>query len=321
MSHPFTRSLDLPVVGGTLHVGVAGPDPGSGAPVVVAVHGITGSHRSWSPVVRALGDDVTVLAPDLRGRGASANITGPFGMAAHAADVLALLDHCDVATAVVAGHSMGGYVTTRFAALAPDRISAAVLVDGGLPLPRPEGISPDDLLAGILGPALARLSMTFDSREAYHEFWRAHPALGGDKWSDDVTDYVDYDLDPDADVIRSRVNGDAVRADGRDLLDGDTAAQSLAALKCPATLLWAPRGLMDEDRPLLPEPVRSAATAAVPHLVVREVPDTNHYLILLRDRDARPVGAAIRAAVNICPPVRDPGRPSRTWHGRRTASS
>jgi pimeloyl-ACP methyl ester carboxylesterase len=195
---------------------------------------------------------------------------------------------------------MGGYVTTRFAALAPDRISAAVLVDGGLPLPRPEGISPDDLLAAILGPALARLSMTFDSRAAYHEFWQAHPALGGpDKWTDDVTDYVDYDLDPAAEVIRSRVNGEAVRADGRDLLDGDAAATTLAALKCPTTLLWAPRGLMDEDRPLLPGPVIEAARAALPQLLVAEVPDTNHYLILLRERDARAVGAAIRAAVAI----------------------
>jgi pimeloyl-ACP methyl ester carboxylesterase len=300
MSHPFSRSLDVPVAGGTLHVGVAGADPGSGAPVVVLVHGITGSHRSWSPVVRALGPDVTVLAPDLRGRGASSGITGPFGMAAHAADVLALLDFCDVATAVVAGHSMGGYVTTRFAALAPDRISAAVLVDGGLPLPRPDGISPDDLLAAILGPALARLTMTFDSTEAYRAFWRAHPAFDGpDKWSDDVTDYVDYDLDPTAEVIRSRVREDAVRADGRDLLDGDTAAQSLEALKCPATLLWAPRGLLDDDRPLLPAPVIDAASGTLPQLVVQEVPDTNHYLILLRERDARPVAGAIRSAMGI----------------------
>jgi len=298
MSHPFHRVLEVPVTGGTLQVGVAGPDLGAGAPVVVAVHGITGSHRSWTPVVRALGDDITVLAPDLRGRGASAAISGPFGMAAHAADVLALLDHCNVDSAVVAGHSMGGYVTTRFASLAPDRIRAAVLVDGGLPLPRPAGISPDDLLAAILGPALARLSMTFASVQAYRDFWRAHPALAGpDKWSADVDDYVDYDLDPTTEVIRSRVNGDAVRADGRDLLDGDTAATTLAALKCPTTLLWAPRGLMDEDRPLLPAPVIDAARAALPQLVVAEVPDTNHYLILLRDRDAHPVGAAIRAAV------------------------
>jgi lipase len=298
MSHPFHRTLDVPVTGGTLHVGVAGPDPGAGAPMVVAVHGITGSHRSWTPVVRALGEDVTVLAPDLRGRGGSSGVTGPFGMGAHAADLLALLDHCDVPSAVVAGHSMGGYVTTRFAALAPDRVSAAVLVDGGLPLPRPEGISPDDLLAAILGPALARLSMTFPSAEAYRAFWQAHPAFAGpDKWSDDVTDYVDYDLDPDADVIRSRVNGEAVRADGRDLLDGDSAAGALAAVKCPATLLWAPRGLQDEDRPLLPAPIRDAACAAVAQLVVQEVPDTNHYLILLRERDARSVSAAIGAAL------------------------
>ncbi|HEY3605794.1 MAG TPA: hypothetical protein VGL04_14075 [Sporichthyaceae bacterium] len=54
---------------------------------------------------------------------------------------------------------------------------------------------------------------------------------------------------------------------------------------------------MDSDRPLLPAPIIDAARATLPQLQVAEVPDTNHYLILLRDRDAQPVAAAIRAAL------------------------
>ena len=94
MAQPFRSSLDVPVAGGTLHVGVAGPAPGTdGVPIVLAVHGITGSHRSWAPVARHLGDAVTVLAPDLRGRGESAEVGGPYGMASHVEDLLAVLDH------------------------------------------------------------------------------------------------------------------------------------------------------------------------------------------------------------------------------------
>src|SRR5918999_2361383 len=138
MGQPFHTALAVPVPGGSLHVGVAGAPPGTaGVPVVLAVHGITGSHPTWAPVARHLGDTVTLLAPDLRGRGQSAAVGGPFGMAAHVEDLVAVLDHAGCERAIVAGHSMGGYIVTRLAANASERMAGGVLVDGGLPLPVP----------------------------------------------------------------------------------------------------------------------------------------------------------------------------------------
>jgi lipase len=301
MGQPFHSSLSVPVAGGSLHVGVAGAPVGStGVPVVLAVHGITGSHVSWAATVRHLGDAVTVLAPDLRGRGESAGVPGPFGMAAHVEDLLAVLDHVGCARAVVAGHSMGGYIVARLAATSPERVAAVVLVDGGLPLPVPPDIDADVLLAAVLGPSLARLQMTFPSVDAYRDFWRAHPAFAAGSWTDDVDDYIAYDLAPPemgpdgATVYRSRVSEGAVRADGRDLLNGDDARKALGALADPCSLLWAPRGLQNEDRPLLPVEVIAGAQALLPHLTVSEVSDTNHYLILLGDREAAVVAAEIR---------------------------
>jgi pimeloyl-ACP methyl ester carboxylesterase len=301
MGQPFHSSLAVPVAGGSLHVGVAGAPLGDdGVPVVLLVHGITGSHRSWTPVARHLGDVVTVLAPDLRGRGESSGLAGPYGMAAHAADLVAVLDHAGCPRAVVAGHSMGGYIVARLAAEAPDRLSAAVLVDGGLPLPRPPDIDSDVLLAAVLGPSLARLDMTFPSTEVYRQFWRDHPAFASRPFSDDIADYVDYDLaqpGPGADgepAYRSRVSKEAVRGDGRDLLDGDGARKALEALTDPAVLLWAARGLQDEERPLLPPEAIADARALLPHLAVQEVPDTNHYFILLGDREAGLVAGEVR---------------------------
>ena len=60
-------------------------------------------------------------------------------MARHVEDVLAALDRTGAGRVVLAGHSMGGFVALAFAARHPERVSALVLVDGGLPLPRPEG--------------------------------------------------------------------------------------------------------------------------------------------------------------------------------------
>ena len=306
MAQPFHSSLSVAVPGGSLHVGVAGPPPGTpGVPIVLGVHGITGSYVTWVPVARHLGGAVTLLAPDLRGRGQSAGLGGPYGMAAHVRDLVAVLDHVGAERAVVAGHSMGGYVAARFAADAPDRLAGAALVDGGLPLPRPPDIDPDVLLALVLGPSLARLEMTFPSVEAYRDYWRGHPAFAAVRWTDDVTSFIDYDLGPpettpDGETAyRSRVSLDAVREDGRDLLDGDRVHKALQSLPDPSLLLWAPRGIMNEERPLLPAEAVADAQALLPHLVVDEVPDTNHYFLLLGDREAAAVAGEISRLVTL----------------------
>src|SRR5690606_38633065 len=136
---PRYRAEEVPVRGGSMHVGVWDPegDP-AGAPTVVAVHGITSSHVAW-PLLAAAMPDVRVVAPDLRGRGRSRDLPGPYGMPSHADDVAAVLEHLGVERAVAVGHSMGGFVSLVLADRHPGRVSALVLVDGGLPLLPPAG--------------------------------------------------------------------------------------------------------------------------------------------------------------------------------------
>lgn len=294
MDRPFHTVLDVPVAGGNLAVALSGP--ARDAPVVLAVHGITGSHRAWGPVARHLGDDVTFVAPDLRGRGAS-DLPGPYGLDAHLDDLVAVLDHVGATSGVIlAGHSMGAFVVARLAAAHPARVRAVALVDGGLVLPVPAGVDPKQVLEIVLGPALARLRMTFESPEAYRDFWRAHPAFSGPGvWGADIEDYVDYDLRGEPGQMRSRVSEAAVQADGAELLDVDAVRRAFLALACPTVVVRAPRGLLDEPNPLLPETIVTEAKEALPHLVDVVVPDTNHYLILLGDREAKAVADQLRA--------------------------
>lgn len=277
----MTREIDVPVEGGTLHVAVHGP--ASGRPVVLAVHGITASHMAWGAVTRELGDRVTVLAVDLRGRGASTT-SPPHGIGQHVDDLLRVLDHLEVVRPLLLGHSMGAYVVAALAAKRPERAAAVVLVDGGLPLPMPEGVDPDAVLEATLGPALARLRQTYESPEAYRAFWRQHPAFAcrPDAWSPEVEAYVDYDLVDG----RSRVSEEAVLADGRDLLVDDAVRSAASRLAAPTLLLRAPRGLLDQPEPLIPADAAEAWAAATPGAVVEEVEDTNHYLITMGAREA-----------------------------------
>lgn len=293
---PFTSALDVPVRGGRLAVALAGQP---GGPVVLAAHGITASHRAWAVVADRLGTDVAFLAPDLRGRGRSAALPGPYGIGAHVEDLVAVLDHVGAVGATLVGHSMGAFVAARLAATRPERVSALVLIDGGLPLPVPEGADTDEVLAATLGPALARLSKTFASREAHRDFWRAHPAFAGDAWTPAVEAYVDADLAGSEPELRSRVSPDAVRADGRDLLVDAGVRQAVLSVSCPTVLLRAPRGLLDQPDPLLPDEVVAAHVEQVPGLVDEVVADTNHYRIVLGDREAEIVASRIRTAAGL----------------------
>jgi lipase len=258
---------------------------------VLALHGITASHVSWRTVARSLEDRRSVIAPDLRGRGGSRDLPGPYGMAQHAEDAAELLTNLGVDRVDVVGHSMGGFVAMRFAADYPQRVNSITLVDGGVPLPLPADVPIEELMKATLGPALARLEMTYPTREAYRDFWRAHPAFVDD-WNDDVEAYVDYDLIGREPELRSSASGTAVLADSVEQGGGSVADEPWSVITRPITLLRAPRGLL--NGPALYDTDYLADFALhYSNLTVVEVADVNHYTILLKDTGAEAVAHAI----------------------------
>ncbi|MGW2154409.1 alpha/beta fold hydrolase [Nonomuraea sp. NPDC001699] len=265
---------------------------GTGPRKIIAVHGISASLMAWGAVGRRLPEEWSLIAMDLRGRGHSASLPGPYGLPRHAEDVLRVAEHVGAGPdAVLAGHSMGAYVAV-LAGAARD-FARVVLVDGGLPLPLPEGVDPDAALEATLGPALARLRRTFASPQEYVDFFKAHPAFAA-HWSPDVEAYVRYDLTGPEGAMRSRAVGEAVMADGR-WMRTETAeiGAALAAIKAPLHLLRAPRGLLDQDTGMLPDEVARTWTARVPGLRDELVPDCNHYTILFDEEPVTTVLARI----------------------------
>jgi pimeloyl-ACP methyl ester carboxylesterase len=258
----------------------------------VAVHGITANHAAWGWLADLLGEECTLLAPDLRGRGASGSLGGPFGMAAHADDLGALLDHSGVEQAVVVGHSMGGYVAAVMAAAYPDRVSGVVLVDGGLGRAIDPGADPDAMLAAVLGPALERLEMTFPSESAYFDFWRGHPVFSRpEMWDDRTERYFRWDLVGSEPELRSGVDRDGVLADGRDLLVNREVLGAPASITAPTVLLRAERGLLDQPEPLLPDDLVEEYRAGMNRLDDRLIAGTNHYSIVM--------GAAVLSVARV----------------------
>ena len=281
------RTTTVPVRGGDMRVATWGPDA-KDAPTILAVHGITSTHLAWQQFARALPDH-RIIAPDLRGRGHSATLPGPWGMDNHAADVAAVADAFGLSRVVLFGHSMGGFVSVILAAARPELFKGVVLVDGGIPLKVIPGKTPDDAAKAVLGPTLARLSMTFANKEAYYDFWRGHPAFKAD-FTPDIAAYADYDLVPAGDALRPSANHDAIREDAIWLFGhAGSYAEALKKLPPNTTLLTCPRGLQNQTPGLYDAPEVAKWQAELPHLKVRDIEDTNHYTILMSDKGARDV--------------------------------
>ena len=84
-------------------------ESGKGKPLLL-LHGFPLDHSIWDEVITLLDGQYRVIAPDLRGHGRSKASSDKFTIHDMALDVMQLLDDLKAKSAVVAGHSMGGYV-------------------------------------------------------------------------------------------------------------------------------------------------------------------------------------------------------------------
>ena len=102
-------------------------EAGAGRPVVL-LHAFPLSNAIWSRQLSAPPPGARLIAPDLRGFGASPGGGEP-SLDAMADDVAALLDRLGLDSVVLGGLSMGGYVAMAFLRRHPGRVGALVLAD------------------------------------------------------------------------------------------------------------------------------------------------------------------------------------------------
>ncbi len=134
------RMVDVPVDDPSWHHALAADADGlalhyvrwgEGSPRVLLLHGWPGFWYDWRRVLPRLAPITAVLAPDLRGFGASAKPDWPVRSAysadAQARNVLALLDQLGIERIILAGYDIGSRVAQTLARTAPERVRALVL--------------------------------------------------------------------------------------------------------------------------------------------------------------------------------------------------
>ena len=234
-----------------------------GKPPLVLLHGAGDSLHAWEGWVRALRGERRIITFDLPGNG----LTGPSRSGDYHADtlarfVLALMDRLQVPRFVIGGHSMGGDVAWRVAALAPARVAGLVLVDATGPAYEPESV-PLMLrfaqlpLVGALGDTLLpRAAVAATLQSLYGDPARVS------------AEQVDRSFE----LTRRAGNRAALRE--RLAQAADDAApdvpQRLAALRTPTLLLWG-----DRDR-LTPPSLARTYTRLIPGSQLVTFPGLGH---------------------------------------------
>jgi len=119
---------------------------GSGPPVLL-VHGIAlSAELGWASlgILDSLAARYTVIAPDLRGHGASEKPKNPEAYGIHFVnDLVRLLDHLQIQRAHVVGYSMGSVIALKLLTTHPERVLSAVLGGGGW---RPAASAPPEFV-------------------------------------------------------------------------------------------------------------------------------------------------------------------------------
>ncbi len=107
------------------------------APLVILVHGSRDQARSWDWTANALvAEGWRVVAPDLRGHGDSDwSPDAAYLTSYQVQDLADLVEQLNVSRFTLVGHSFGGTVSARYAAMFPERVRSLVLIDGMGPGP------------------------------------------------------------------------------------------------------------------------------------------------------------------------------------------
>ncbi|MDD2898805.1 MAG: alpha/beta hydrolase [Desulfuromonadaceae bacterium] len=102
-------------------------EQGAGTPVVL-IHGWCMSSAVWKYQFKDLPASMHLVAPDLRGHGRSAGISGGQDFGTFATDLIDLLDRLNISKAVLVGWSMGGQIALQVSAGFPGKVAGMVLV-------------------------------------------------------------------------------------------------------------------------------------------------------------------------------------------------
>jgi pimeloyl-ACP methyl ester carboxylesterase len=233
-------------------------DPARG-PLLLLVHGWSGSAADWAPLQRALPARIHTVAVDLPGCGLSEKPDAPYDMPWFLDMLHGLCAVLDLRQLVLAGHSMGGQIAVHFASRYPRAVEKLVLID-------PYGLKGEEGLRRALarlGPVV-NLALLLNTRKFIEWAMKANVLH-----------------DPPPESLRTAVEATAVSILGRDgaraiaritrrVIGRADVNALLPGIFQETLLVWG-----DEDR-LLPPHWAQAFASRLPRATLRMIAGAGH---------------------------------------------
>jgi pimeloyl-ACP methyl ester carboxylesterase len=197
-------------------------EAGSGRAMIL-LHAFPLSAEQWLPQLARVPPGWRFVAPDLRGFGGvePGPVPGGITMDTYAADVIELMAHLEIPSAVIAGLSMGGYVAFPMARRAPARVAGLVLADTRAAADTADGRAARDRMLAIV----ARDGPTGVAREML-------PKLLGETTRRDQPDLVDA-----VQRLIEHNAPDGIAAAVRAMKDRPDSTPMLSSFTCPVTVI------------------------------------------------------------------------------------
>jgi len=233
-------------------------DPSQQGLPLLLLHGLTANRMNWRSLLRhGLGTGRRVLAPDLRGRGASGKPAQGYTMRDHAQDMLALLDDLLIRQVDIVGHSFGGLLGAYMAAYAPQCVRRLVIVDAGLE-------ATDPAVLPKIRPSLERLGKPMPSWDAYLSAIKGAHYYADGFWDEDLEAFYRADVEMLADgQVRSVTAPHAIEQAVEGVIGLDWRA-IFPLVACPVLLVNAPAPFPNGLAPVLSEESARETVALMP---------------------------------------------------------
>ena len=236
----------------------------SGKPHMLCVHG-GGANAHWYDfVAQGFNADYHVRAVDLRGHGDSEwdNSNPPdYDYTRHAADIHELTEKLDLHDFVLIGHSMGGMVSSVYAATYPGRARALIVVDSNLVM-SPERIASFQAVAD-------RPAREYASQEEFIATYRVRP--GASTAPPEALRHIAQHSGRRFDDGRWRHKIDRRVYANRELVDSFALWNRI---RIPSLLMKAGRSIR-----MTPESIVEVKSRA-PQVKMTVVPDADHHITL-----------------------------------------
>lgn len=253
------------------HIKLAVYDTPGEKGTIIAIHGLTGNHKTFYHYRKLLENDYQFISYDLRGRGNSSPADERTSLFHHAEDLKAFIQKRNIKRPILMGYSMGAYICAQVASEID--VAALILLDGA-------GTT-EERQRALIVPSLSRLEKNYDSEDDYVAQTRTIYDSLNVQWDDVVEDITRYEVKENENGYRHKSEASAMEKDFNSFYKFKP-SQVFQKVNCPILLVIA-SGRLGERDPLFTKETYNETIATAENLMSVEV-SANHYTLMFEQQ-------------------------------------